>query len=129
MEPNLHLRISILSPGPYVTPLKFRGWLRGEAADIDLKTRNTGLAHQVSIIRLFMPNRLRLSIGQKKLDKILQDIVDRFETIYRIELEQVDAPLSMEEIVEIEAETRATMEALREQEKSGDGPDAPPTVH
>lgn len=129
MEPNLHLRISILSPGPDVTPLKFRGWLRGEAADIDLKTRNTGLAHQVSIIRLFMPNRLRLSIGQKKLDKILQDIVDRFETIYRIELEQVDAPLSMEELVEIEAETRATMEALREQEKSGDGPDAPPTVH
>lgn len=112
-----------------MTPLKFRGWLRGEAADIDLKTRNTGLAHQVSIIRLFMPNRLRLSIGQKKLDKILQDIVDRFETIYRIELEQVDAPLSMEELVEIEAETRATMEALREQENSGDGPDAPPTVH
>lgn len=129
MEADLHLRISILSPGLDVTPLKFRGWLRAEASDIDLKTRTSGLERQVSIIRLFIPNRLRLAVGQQRLDKILQDIVDRFETIHRIELEAVDAPLSIQEISEIEAGMRATMDELRAIEKVGDDADDAPTVH
>lgn len=112
-----------------MTPLKFRGWLRAEVSDIDLKTKSSGLKHQVSIVRLFMPNRLRLAIGQQKLDKILHDVVDRFETIHRVELEAVDAPLTLGEIVEIEAETRASMEALGKLEKAESGTDDGPTVH
>ncbi len=84
--------MSVLNPGPEVTPLKFRSWLRTEAADIDRMTRATNLAHQASIIRIFLPDRLRVAIGQAKLDRIIQDVVNQFETIIRVELQVVAGP-------------------------------------
>lgn len=128
MKENLHIRISILNPGSDVTPLKFRGWLRTEAADIDRKTQQAGLEHEASIIRLFLPERLRLAIGQDKLDKILQDIVEKFATIYSIDLRSVEAPLTFEEILQEQAQAQADLGAIAAATKSGTKNDKP-TLH
>lgn len=128
MKENLHVRISILNPGLDVTPLKFRGWLRGEAADIDRKTHLTGLKHEASIIRLFLPERLRLAIGQDKLDKILQDVVEKFATIYSIDLRSVETPLTFEEMLHEQALAQADLQAISEGAKSGKTVDKP-TLH
>jgi hypothetical protein len=123
MADNLHVRIALLSPGPEVTPLKFRGWLRAEAASIDEKSRASGMTHHVSVIRLFLPERVRFTIGQAKLDKILQDIVDKFETIQRVELRGVDVPLTFTELLEAQEEARgdlATIDGLLAEAPPGD---------
>jgi len=123
MPTTLHLRASILNPGPEISPLKFRAWFQGEAADIDLKTRESGHPHQVSIIWLYLPEKLRLILGQAKLDKLFQGVVDKYETIYRVELRQTKNQLTIEEMMQARGELQAYMEALRP------GPDgAPPPV-
>ncbi|MDP1573070.1 MAG: hypothetical protein Q8M09_08095 [Pseudomonadota bacterium] len=110
---TLHLRASILNPGPEITPLKFRAWFRGEAADIDQKTRESEHPHQVSIIWLYLPEKLHLILGQAKLDKLFQGVVDKYETIYRVELRQTKNQLTMEEMMQARGELQAYMEALR----------------
>lgn len=90
------LRLSILNAPDDMTSLKLRGWLRGEAESIQ------GLAkseHDMIVIRLFLPERLRLATTQKQLDKILQGIVDRFPNIYRVELRPVTKALTASEMV------------------------------
>lgn len=111
-EPNLHVRVSLLNPEATLTPLKFRGWLREQASDIDRKSRESCMTNQVSVIRLFLTERLRLQIGQTKLDRILQDIVDKFSTIHRIELRNVDGPLSFEEMMAEQAQAQEELESL-----------------
>lgn len=110
---TLHLRATILNPGLDISPLKFRGWLRAEAANIDMLTRQSGQPHQVSIIWLYLPEQLRLLIGQGKLDKIIQGIVDKFETIYRIELRRTQSTLTADEMMQAQEELHVYMEALR----------------
>lgn len=128
MKENLHVRISILNPGLDVTPLKFRGWLRAEAADIDRKTQQAGLEHGASIIRLFLPERLRLAIGQDKLDKILQDVVEKFATIYTIDLRSVEKPLTFEQILQEQAQAQADLGAIAAGAKAEEKNDKP-TLH
>lgn len=128
MKEDIHVRISILNPGFDVTPLKFRGWLRAEAADIDRKTQQAGLKHEASIIRLFLPERLRLAIGQGKLDKILQDVVEKFATIYSIDLRSVEIPLTVEEMLHEQALAQADLQSISEGAKSGKTDDKP-TLH
>jgi len=128
MKENLHIRISILNPGFDVTPLKFRGWLRAEAADIDRKTQQAGLKHEASIIRLFLPERLRLAIGQDKLDKILQDVVEKFATIYSIDLRSAETPLSFEEMLHEQAQAQADLETIAVATQS-EGQNDKPTLH
>lgn len=84
------LRISLLNAPDDMAPLKLRGWLRTEAVDIQSMARGE---HDLIIIRLFMPERLRLAITQKKLDGILQEIVDKFPNIHRVELQSVTGVL------------------------------------
>lgn len=127
-ETNMHLRASILNPGPEITPLKFRGWLRAEAADIDQKTRATGQQYLVSIIRLYLPEKLRLAIGQDKLDRILQGVVDKFETIQNIELRTVEAPLDLARMSEAQTEMQADIQEMMRATKEGDSEDKP-TFH
>ena len=128
MKENLHIRISILNPGFDVTPLKFRGWLRAEAADIDRKTQQAGLKHEASIIRLFLPERLRLAIGQDKLDKILQDVVEKFATIYSIDLRSAETPLSFEAMLHEQAQAQADLETIAVATQS-EGQNDKPTLH
>lgn len=123
MPTTLHLRASILNPGPEISPLKFRAWFQGEAADIDRKTRESEHPHQVSIIWLYLPEKLRLILGQAKLDKLFQGVVNKYETIYRVELRRTQNQLTAEEMMQARDELQVFMEALRP------GPDgAPPPV-
>lgn len=97
---NLHVRVAILSPGAEVTALKFRGWLRAEAADIDRKTREGGEGRCASIIQLHVLERVRAAMGPARLDKLLRDMVNKFDTIIRIELHTVSAPLTLPQLLQ-----------------------------
>lgn len=117
------LRISILNAPDDLTPLKLRGWLRSEAESIQ------GLAkgeHDMTLIRLFLPERLRLATTQKQLDKLLQGIVDRFPNIYRVELRPVSKALSPREMTQAAEEGRADLEAMLKDVNEGEDP---PTLH
>lgn len=126
---DLHVRVALLNPGIEVTPLKFRSWLREEAADVDRKTQASGMSAQVSVIRLFLPNKLRFAIGQAKLDRIFQNIVDKFATIHRIELQAVEAPLSFDDMVRAQSGVQNELEALREEVDRAKSSDEGPTIH
>ena len=129
MTSNLHVRISILNPGDDVTPLKFRGWLRTEAASIDFETRSAAQEHKACVIRIFLPEKLRMAIGQRKLDKILQDVVDKFESIQRVELRSVDTPLTSEQMMQVQEEVKAELASLMAATADNDAPDDKPTIH
>lgn len=90
------LKMSILNTDDNLSPLKFRGWLRGEAEDIQA----SAVEFDLIIIRLFMPEKLRLLLTQKKLDSILQGITDKLPNIYRIELIRVQKSLDHQEMSE-----------------------------
>lgn len=90
------LKMSILNTDDALSPLKFRGWLRGEAEDIQAGA----VEHDLIIIRLFMPEKLRFLLTQKKLDNILQGITDKLPNIYRIELIRVQKSLDHQEMAE-----------------------------
>jgi hypothetical protein len=90
------LKMSILNTDDALSPLKFRGWLRGEAEDIQAGA----VEHDLIIIRLFMPEKLRFLLTQKKLDSILQGITDKLPNIYRIELIRVQKSLDHQEMSE-----------------------------
>jgi len=93
---RVQLRVSILNAPDWMSPLKFRGWLHSEVEDIQARTINNG----VVIIRLHLPEKLRLQISQRDLDKILQKIVDKYPVIYRVELSSSDSSLSFAEMLE-----------------------------
>jgi len=117
------LRLSILNAPDDMTPLKLRGWLRGEAASIQ------GLAkgeHDMIVIRLFLPERLRLATTQKQLDKILQGIVDRLPNIHRIELRPVSQALTAIEMSRAAEEAKTDLQEMIDVMKQED---IPPTVH
>jgi len=123
LSQNVQYRVSILNPGIDVTPLKFRGWFRAQAADIDAKALSSESAHRVCVIRLYLTRRLIAAVGQDKIDRILQDAVDRFATIHRVELLDVDAPLTPNAMESVRQEVQAEMDALRhqaEQDRSDD---------
>lgn len=92
-------RVSILNPPDSLTPLKFRGWLLGEVEAIHANTIKNGFV----IIRLHITDRLRYQYSQQKLDKLLQKIVDKYPTIYRIELTSAVQSLSLNEMLEEQA--------------------------
>lgn len=129
MTSTIHLRFAILNPGAEVTALKFRGWLRAKAADIDQRSVAARQDAEASVIRLYLPDKLRLAIGQHKLDKILQDMVDRFESIYRVEVRKVEGPLTVEQMMLAQEECKADMDALVAAADDGEPPDGDPTIH
>ncbi|MEN7433755.1 hypothetical protein VA599_23705 [Chromobacterium sp. TRC.1.1.SA] len=88
--------LSILNPPPEVTPLKFKGWLQTEAAKIN--------AHyppgHVIRIRLFLTPRLMYCLPRKKMDALMQGIVNRNDKIFGIELYETDHSLTADEMME-----------------------------
>lgn len=117
------LRISILNAPDDLTPLKLRGWLRSEAESIQGLVKGE---HDMIVIRLFLPDRLRLATTQKQLDKLLQGIVDRFPNIYRVELRPVTTALTAGEMAQAAEEGQADLQAMLEGMKQDD---TPPTLH
>lgn len=128
LSQNVQYRVSILNPGIEVTPLKFRGWFRAQAADIDAQALAGNSAHHVCVIRLYLTRRVIAAVGRGKIDRILQDAVDRFATIHRVELLDVDAPLTPGEMDGVRKDVQAEIEALR-QKRESDQSDDKPTLH
>ena len=97
------LRYSILNPPPELSPLKFRGWFRNEAARIQETAKGP---HDIIVIRLFITQRLIAGVSQRKIDVALQDAVDRHPNIHRVELQPVATPLTNEEMMEAAREAQ-----------------------
>jgi len=117
------LRLSILNTPDDLTPLKLRGWLRSEAESIQGMAKSE---HDMIVIRLFLPERLRLASTQKQLDKLLQGIVDRFPNIYRVELRPVTKALTLGEMAQAAEEGQTDLQAMLDDMKQDDNP---PTLH
>lgn len=91
---NVQLRISIINVPDELSPLKLRTFLRSEAADVQKKADVNGFA----IIRLFLPVRILSAFGQRKLDALLESIVNTHPNIYRVELRTVHRSLALEQM-------------------------------
>ena len=122
------LRYSIINPGPEVTPLKFRGWFRQEAARIQEMAKGP---HDIIVIRLFITQRLIAGVTQRKIDVALQDAVDRHPNIHRVELRPVDKPLTTAEMMEAGREAEEDINEVAEQLAATveDENESPPTLH
>lgn len=119
------VRMSILNVDETtVTALKFRGWLRSEATDIQQTARDKD---DIIVIRLFMTDRLRFAITQPRLDKMLKAVVEKHPNIYRVELQTRSMPLSASEVMEAAEVAKADLKAAIEDNESG--PKTPPTFH
>lgn len=122
------LRYSIINPGPEITPLKFRGWFRQEAARIQEMAKGP---HDIIVIRLFITQRLIAGVSQRKIDVALQDAIDRHPNIHRVELRPVDKPLTLDEMMEAGREAEEDINEVAEQLAATveDENETPPTLH
>lgn len=122
------LRYSIINPGPEITPLKFRGWFRQEAARIQEMAKGP---HDIIVIRLFITQRLIVGVSQRKIDVALQDAVDRHPNIHRVELRPVDKPLTLDEMMEAGREAEEDINEVAEQLAATveDENETPSTLH
>ena len=119
------MRMSILSVDEStVSPLKFRGWLRSEAIDIQRTARDKD---DIIVIRLFMTDRLRFAITQTALDKMLKAVVDKHPNIYRVELQTGSSALSATEVMEAADAAKDDLKSAVDDIQSG--PKKPPTFH
>jgi DNA-binding PucR family transcriptional regulator len=86
--------MSVINAPDDLSPLKLRGWLMQQAREIQDMSGD----HAYTRIRLFLTKRQRFAFTQKKLDVLLQGIVDKFPVIHGIELVEVDRSLTNEEM-------------------------------
>lgn len=125
------IRMSLLNVTPDVSALKFRTWIKNQAADIQRGASDD----DVIVIRLFMPIRLIGAITQSKLDRLLSSVVDAHPSIHRIELIEVEQSLSVDQmqqeseqakgdLAEVVADLGGTMSPEDVQEDR-----RPPTLH
>lgn len=96
MKPSGKLSISLVNVPADVSALKLRGFLRAEAEDIQRKATE----HSLFIVRLFLPERLLFAVTQKKVDVLLQDITNKYESIQRVELVVVKQSLDLAQMME-----------------------------
>lgn len=118
------MRMSILNVTEDVTPLKFRGWLRNEAIDIQSTAKSET---DIITIRLFMTERLRFALTQSNLDKLLKAVVDKHPNIYRVELHVGVNVLTTKQMTEAADEANADLRKMVDEIQSG--PKTPPKFH
>lgn len=94
LNTNVQLRISVINTPDDLSPLKLRGWLLQQAREI----QDISAEHAYTRIKLFLTKRQRFAFTQKKLDGLLQGIVDKFPAIHGIELVEVEHSLTNEEM-------------------------------
>lgn len=112
---SAHVRASILNPGLDVSPLKFPSWIREQARDVDLRAMSGQGDHHHSLLVLFLPKRTYNVLSAAKVNKILQDITERFHSIARIELRLVDQALTMEQLAQEQQNIEAHLNGLAEE--------------
>lgn len=111
-------RSSILQIPAEVTPLKFRGYLRKELEAVQATAQN---AEDIIVVRVFVLEKVLFGLGAKKVDGILQGVVEKCPNIQRIELEPLSRPLTADEMQEAADEAQATMQALSERVMASGG--------
>ena len=88
--------IAILNPGVEITPLRLRGWLQKEAAEVNERAQPGDGA----MLRLFLTKKLRYGLSGKKLDAMLQALTEKYPAVLRIEVQMFESPLTAEEMEE-----------------------------
>lgn len=109
MNTNVHLRMSVINTPDDLSPLKLRGWLMQQAREI----QDMSGEHAYTRIRLFLTKRQRFAFTQKKLDVLLQGIVDKFPAIHGIELVEVEQSLTNEQMQAAAKDADAELTELR----------------
>lgn len=89
MNDNFQLRVSVINVPDDLSPLKLRGWLLQQAREI----QEISSEHSYTEIKLFLSKRQRFAFPPKKLDALLQGIVDKFPAIHRVALCEVERTL------------------------------------
>lgn len=113
-----HFRSTVLQVPAEVTPLKFRGYLRKEIQALQAGVQS---AEEIIIVRLFVLEKVLFGLGTKKVDSILQGVVEKCPNIQRIELDGLIRPLTADEMAEAAAEAQAMVEALGERVMASGG--------
>lgn len=111
-------RYSILQVPADVTPLKFRGYLRKEVEAVQATAQSE---EDIILIRLFVLEKVLFGLGAKKVDSILNGVVEKCRNIQRIELEPLARPLSIDEMQEAADEAQAHLQALTEKVMASGG--------
>ena len=73
------------------------------------------------VVRLFVLEKVLFGLGAKKVDSILQGVVEKCPNIQRIELEALARPLTADEMQEAAAEAQAMLQTLSERVMASGG--------
>lgn len=111
-------RSTVLQVPAEVTPLKFRGYLRQEIQAVQASVQSP---EEIVIVRLFVLEKVLFGLGARKVDSILQGVVEKCPNIQRIELEALARPLTAEEMEEAAQEAQATVQVLSERVMASGG--------
>ncbi len=111
-------RSTVLQVPAEVTPLKFRGYLRQEIQAVQASVQSP---EEIIVVRLFVLEKVLFGLGARKVDSILQGVVEKCPNIQRIELEALARPLTAEEMEEAAEEMQATVQALSERVMASGG--------
>lgn len=101
-----------------LSPLKFRGHLRREIQAVQAGVQS---AEEIVVVRLFVLEKVLFGLGQKKVDSILNGVVEKCPNIQRIELEGLVRPLTADEMQEAADEAQATLADLSAQVMASGG--------
>lgn len=111
-------RSVVLQVPAEISPLKFRGHLRREIQAVQAAVQS---AEEIIVVRLFVLEKVLFGLGQKKVDSILNGVVEKCPNIQRIELEGLVRPLTADEMQEAADEAQATLAALSAQVMASGG--------
>jgi len=111
-------RSTVLQVPAEVTPLKFRGYLRQEIQAVQASVQSP---EEIIVVRLFVLEKVLFGLGARKVDSILQGVVEKCPNIQRIELEALARPLTAVEMEEAAEEAQATVQALSERVMASGG--------
>jgi len=75
----------------------------------------------IILIRLFVLEKVLFGLGAKKVDSILNGVVEKCRNIQRIELEPLARPLSLDEMQEAADEAQAHLQVLSEKVMASGG--------
>lgn len=108
---NIQMRISIINVPDTMSPIKFKSYIQGEAADIQAKTPKIGYV----IIRVYLPERIYFAVTQKKLDALFEKIVNKHSNIHRVVLVRVEQSLDNGQMQEAAKDAQDELKEMGEE--------------
>lgn len=97
--------IAVVSVPEALFPLKLRGYLQKEAQDIHAQAGS----ESVIVMYVYLPERLLFAVTEKKLEMLLDGLVNKHASIYRIELRVVAHELNDEQTQAVIAEAESDL--------------------